>query len=60
MAIPSYGAAPLSATFLGVRVLQVVCLIVILGMVCICFSVTYPTSGLTYPIRLATSSMKWS
>lgn len=32
MAIPTYGAAPLSTTFLGVRVLQVVCLIIILGM----------------------------
>jgi hypothetical protein len=32
MPIPSYGAAPLSVTFLGVRLLQVVCLAVILGM----------------------------
>ncbi|KAF2669455.1 hypothetical protein BT63DRAFT_413881 [Microthyrium microscopicum] len=32
VAIPSYGAAPLSATFLGVRVLQLICLIVILGL----------------------------
>jgi hypothetical protein len=32
MAIPSYGAAPLSATFLGIRVMQAVSLIVILGL----------------------------
>jgi hypothetical protein len=32
MQIPSYGAAPLSVTFLGVRLLQIVCLAVILGM----------------------------
>ena len=32
MAIPSYGAAPLSATFLIVRVLQFISMIVILGL----------------------------
>jgi len=32
MPIPAYGAAPLSATFLAVRVLQVVSMIVILGL----------------------------
>jgi hypothetical protein len=32
MAIPSYGAAPLSATFLGIRVLQAISLVVILGL----------------------------
>jgi hypothetical protein len=32
MPIPSYGAAPLSATFLGVRVMQVISMIVILGL----------------------------
>jgi hypothetical protein len=32
MSIPSYGAAPLSTTFLMVRVMQVVSLIVILGL----------------------------
>ena len=32
MGIPSYNAGPLSVTFLGVRVMQFICLIVILGM----------------------------
>jgi hypothetical protein len=32
MAIPSYGAAPLSATFLIVRVLQFISMVVILGL----------------------------
>jgi len=32
MGIPSYNAKPLSVTFLGVRALQSICLIVILGM----------------------------
>jgi len=32
MPIPSYGAPPLSATFLVVRVMQVISLIVILGL----------------------------
>jgi hypothetical protein len=32
MGIPSYGAAPLSATFLGVRILQIISMIVILAL----------------------------
>jgi hypothetical protein len=32
MPVPSYGAAPLSTTFLGVRILQVISMIVIVGM----------------------------
>ncbi|KAF2404308.1 hypothetical protein EJ06DRAFT_486966 [Trichodelitschia bisporula] len=32
MPIPSYGAAPISATFLGIRVMQVTFLVIILGL----------------------------
>lgn len=32
MPIPTYGAAPLSMTFLGVRVMQVIGLIIMLGL----------------------------
>lgn len=32
MQIPSYGAAPLSATFLMVRVMQLISMIAIIGM----------------------------
>jgi hypothetical protein len=32
MQIPSYGAAPLSTTFLAVRVMQLISLIAIIGM----------------------------
>ena len=32
MGVPSYGAAPLSTTFLAVRVMQVISMIVVLGM----------------------------
>jgi hypothetical protein len=32
MPIPTYGAAPLSTTFLGVRVTQVISLIIMLGL----------------------------
>lgn len=48
MPVPSYGAKPLSLMFLGVRVLQAICMIVVIG-ICSNFVQMIVTTGVEPP-----------